>query len=392
MLRADLFVAAATLSLALGCESTPSTGSSASGGATANVLGSTPSQESPTGGVVTVADGFQIVHDDWAHLGYQWDWSSRPFISPRGTLDAFTPLGDLLIARESGSSVTVMESRSGRVLWTTQLGSRFTKFVGSVRDNDLILTSTASESIELGATSGNIVAKSRFRFLVDSPPVLFGSLAIYASESGKLLAHNRDAGVGAWAYALSGPIESPPVMIGDSIVSAVSRGGDVIFLDPITGSSVGRAKISGGVTASPVADTDRLYIASHDQSIYAFDALGGELAWRVRTEYPILSQPTIHDGILYLSLRGHGLSAFDTIDGSLLWRTDEINGTVIGVRNGELVVSDGAALALVDTARGDIIRRHDFPGAVSVTTDTFVDGAIYVVGRSGIIVRFVPRS
>ncbi len=391
MLRADLLAATLAASLVLGCESTPNAG--ASGGSASPSVGALSSDpESPTGGVVTDAEGFRIAHDDWARLGYRWDWSSKPFISPRGTLNDFTPLGNLLVAQESGSNVSVLESRSGRLLWSSQLGSRFTKFVGSARDNDIILTSTTSELFELGATSGNLVAKSRFKFLVDTAPVLVGNIAVYGSGSGKLLAHNRDTGVIAWAYALSGPIETPPVLVGDEIVAALSRGGDVIFLNPFTGASVGRAKIAGGATSAPVADTDRLYVASLDQSVYAFDALGGALAWRVRTEYPITAQPALHDGALYVTLQAHGLTAFDTIDGSLLWRNDDIRGEVIGIRDGELLVADGTRLALVDPEQGDVIRRHDFPGAASITTDTFVDGAVYVVGRSGVIVRFVPRS
>ncbi len=391
MLRADLLAATLATSLVLGCESTPNAGASG-GGSSAPVGTLSSNPESPTGGVVTDADGFRIVHDDWAHLGYQWDWSSKPFISPRGRVTDLTPAGDLLIAQESGSSLSVLESRSGRMLWTSQLGSRFTKFVGSVRDNDLILTSSAAELFELGATSGNLVAKSPFKFLVDTTPVLVGNFAIYASGSGKLMAHNRDAGVFAWAYALDGPIVAPPVLIGDEILGAVSGGGDVIFLNPYSGASVGRAKISGGVSSTPVTDTDRMYVGSLDQSVYAFDAVGGAIAWRVRTEYPVTAQPALHDGALYVTLEAHGLTAFDTIDGSLLWRNDKVRGEVIGLRDGELVVWDGNDLALVDPERGDVIRRHSFPGAVMLKTDAFVDGAIYIVGRSGVIVRFVPRS
>ncbi len=390
MPRVDLVAAALLASLTLGCETAPR--ASTHDATSTPPLSADVDHESPTGGVVTHADGFRIAHDDWAHLGYQWDWTSKPFISARGHLTMFETAGDLVIAQESGSNISVLETRSGRMLWTSQLGSRFTKYVGSVRDGDVILTSSAAELLELGATSGNLVAKSRFKFLVSSPPVLVGNIVIYASDSGKLLAHNRDTGVIAWAYGLDGPINVQPVLVGNRIVSAVSSGGDVIFLDPFTGASVGRARISGGVASRPVADTDRLYIASLDQSIYAYDALGGDLAWRVRTEFPIRSQPTLHESVLYISLEGHGLTAFDTIDGSLIWRNNKIGGTVIGVRDGELVVWDGSDLALVDIDRGDVIRRHRFPGAVMLKTDAFVDGSIYVVGRSGVIVRFVPRS
>ncbi|MFI4898133.1 MAG: PQQ-binding-like beta-propeller repeat protein [Phycisphaerales bacterium JB059] len=395
MPRAHLLLVALSASLVLGCESTPTATSSGSGDTNAPLSAAPPAdadQASPTGGVVTDAEGFRIVHDDWSRLGYRWDWTSRPFISPRGTITDFVPAGDLVIAQESGSNLSVLDAATGRLLWTSQLGSRFTKFVGSVRDGDIILTSSASELFELGASSGNLVGKSKFRFLVDSPPVLVGDLAIYASGSGKLLAHSRSAGVGSWAYGLSGQIVVPPVRVGDSIIGAVSQGGDVIFLDPTTGASVGRNKISAGVEGVPVADAERMYVASLDQSIYAFDAIEGALAWRVRTKFPVRAQPALHDGSLYIALATHGMTAFDTVDGSLRWRNDAIHGEVIGVRDGELLVWDGADLALLDPQNGDVIRRHTFPGAQRVVTDRFVDGALYVVGQSGAIVRFVPRS
>lgn len=395
MPRAHLLLVALSASLVLGCESTPTATGSNNAGSSEPISAppaSTGSPDSPTGGVVTDADGFRIVHDDWARLGYRWDWTSRPFISPRGAITDFVPAGDLVIVQESGSNLSVLNATTGRLLWTSQLGSRFTKFVGSVRDGDIILTSSASELFELGASSGNLVAKSKFRFLVDTPPVLVGDLAIYSSGSGKLLAHSRSAGVGSWAYGLSGQIVVPPVLVGDSIIGAVSQGGDVIFLDPATGSSVGRNKISAGVEGAPVADADRMYVASLDQSIYAFDAIEGALAWRVRTEFPVRAQPALHNDTLYVALAAHGMTAFDAADGSLRWRNNDIHGEVIGVRDGELLVWDGADLALLDPDNGDVIRRHTFPGAERVVTDRFVDGALYVVGHSGAIVRFVPRS
>ncbi|MEZ6242285.1 MAG: PQQ-binding-like beta-propeller repeat protein [Phycisphaerales bacterium] len=347
---------------------------------------------SPTGGAVTEAHGFRISHDDWYRLGYRWDWSSLPFLMRGGHVTDLEPAGDRLLVQESGSFISVLESGSGRLVWNSQMGTRYTKFVGLQRDGDVILSSSASELFELGLETGNLLSRSSLDFLVNTSPALVGNFAIFGASNGKLLAHNRSIGLIAWAYALGGPIDTPPVLVNASTLAVVSQAGDVIFLDPLSGSSTGRAKIAGGVAYAPPTDGERLYVPSLDQSVYAYDAADASLAWRVRTEYPITKPSALYHDMLLVPLRGDGLTALDTRDGTLIWRNDELTGWVVAVHKGELIVWDGATLAAVDADRGDVIFRAQVPGASMVVPDAFEDGALYVVSRSGGIIRFRPRE
>ncbi len=347
--------------------------------------------DSPTGGAVTDAYGFRIEHDDWYRLGYRWDWSARPYISRRGAITTLVPADDRILVQESASHISVLEDDSGRLVWSSQMGSEHTKFVGLVRDGDMILSSSASELFELGLETGNLLARSRFDFLVDTPPTLVGSFAISGAANGKVLAHNRDIGLIGWAYGLSGPITTPPTHIYGSLIAAVSQRGDVLFLDAVSGSSIGRAKIDGGVAHQAPTDGQRLFVPSLDQSVYAFDS-DATLAWRVRTEYPITKPAALHDGALLVPLRAHGLTALSTDDGSLLWRNDELTGYVVASRDGELIVWDGDSLAAVDAERGDVIFRAQVPGAEMLVAGEFEDGSLYLVTRAGGIIKFNPRQ
>ncbi len=348
--------------------------------------------DSPTGGAVTNAYGFRIDHDNWYRLGYRWDWSSMPFLTRRGHVTRLQPADNRLLIQESGSFVSVLESDSGRLVWNSQMGTSRTKFVGLQRDGDVVLSSSASELSELGLETGNLLSRSTFDFLVNTPPTLVGNFAIYGSDSGKLLAHNRDIGLIAWAYALNGPIKARPVLVNPGTLAAVSQGGDVIFLDPLSGSSSGRARIDGGVAHPPPTDGERLFVPSLDQSVYAYDAYDASLAWRVRTEYPITQPAVVYDAMLVVPLRAHGLTALSTDDGTLVWRNAELTGHVVAVRDGELIVWDGETIAAVDAQRGDVIFRADVPGAQMIVPDSLEDGALYLVSRSGGVIKFRPRQ
>ena len=69
-----------------------------------------------------------------------------------------------------------------------------------------------------------------------------------------------------------------------------------------------------------------------------------------------------------------------------------VEGTVIGIRAGNLVVWNGSLVLLLDKERGDIIRSYVVPQTAMMLTDKFEDGNLYAVSDRGVVVRFVPRS
>ena len=172
----------------------------------------------------------------------------------------------------------------------------------------------------------------------------------------------------------------------------------MLIFDPATGMGRGRARISGGPGAPLAASDSMLFVASVDQSLYAFDAADCSLAWRRRTEAALRERPVYHDGKLYCSIPGTGLTCFEAETGRETWSARDVRGHVIGLRAGRLVVwapaagsGAGGSAWTLDPSTGQVIERVSLEHVSHVFTDTFVDGNLYTGTPNGVVAKFTPR-
>jgi outer membrane protein assembly factor BamB len=127
------------------------------------------------------------------------------------------------------------------------------------------------------------------------------------------------------------------------------------------------AKVGGGgedlrLGLSPATDGARVYAASHDGRVSAFDAKSGRRVWSVETKLPLAAGPAYGGGLLALGTSDGDLLALDASNGDERWRqaigsevlaSPAIGSSVVAVRSvdGRLrgfAADDGAALWAVD--------------------------------------------
>lgn len=336
---------------------------------------------------------FPINHDAWSQVGYRYDWTAYPYVSGNGAIRFADAYPDLLLVQEAGGVVSFIESSNGAVRWSTELANPLTKFVGNGRDGDRLVISSESEAFILASATGNILARQRLDKVVNTRPIILsrpgGGVAIYGTPTGEVLAHFLAQGTKLWGFGTPAAIEGRPVQIG-SAIGAAAQNGDVVFVDAGTGSLMGRARMFDGVATNPVSNGSLMFVASLDQSLYAF-APTGKQVWRHRTGSPLRIQPTAETDAVYCTIPDLGLTAFDAETGQIRWSAEDMGGTVIARRGGRLLAWDGRTLALVDPDNGDVINRADFPGVRAITTDQYEDGNLYAVSKNGPVAKFQPR-
>jgi outer membrane protein assembly factor BamB len=84
-------------------------------------------------------------------------------------------------------------------------------------------------------------------------------------------------------------------------------------------------KIGGGseflrVGLSPAGDGQRIYAASYDGNVVAFNPENGDRAWRVELEIILSAGPGVGDGVVIVAGYDGDLVALSTEDGSEIWR------------------------------------------------------------------------
>jgi outer membrane protein assembly factor BamB len=285
-----------------------------------------------------------------------------------------------------------MEATTGRNRWSASVGHRLERIVGVARHEDSLVVCAETLCQIFDIKTGKLMARHPLASLANTPPVIVRDIAIVGCSNGELLGHSLSTGYKAWGYMLSGVITAKPVAMAGYDVGAVSQAGDVIIVDASTGSARGRlASVFGGLANAPVASDRRLFVASLDQSIYAFDRESGDRTWRVRTESRIRAQPTHHDGRVYIALEREGLVALDGTTGDTAWSNAEVKGVAIGVRSGSLLVRDGDTIHRLRLDSGQTVESISFPGIHALATETFTDGPIFTIDKRGLVQKFVPE-
>jgi outer membrane protein assembly factor BamB len=333
-----------------------------------------------------------INHQKWAELGYQWQWTGYPPMQPGAVIEHATAYDDLLTFVGSGSTLSVLESDTGKVRWSRQLDRASTRFVAPTRRNDTLYAASDTELWELNLRNGNTIDRDAMGTLVNTSPLIVNNLAVFGTLAGELFAYQMDNDFKLWSYKFDGPIHQPAIKINEEYIAAVSEKGDLRTLETINAHSGMSARIAGGSEAELLTDGIGLYVASLDQSLYAFDATDGFRFWRIRSSDPVTVQHTLHQGIIYASTRDQGLMAIDSATGEILWNTPEIGGwTLTIVDDSELIVWSGFELLAIDKDRGDIIARMPLQDISGIRTNSTDDGDIYVVTLDGGVAKFSLR-
>ncbi len=217
-----------------------------------------------------------------------------------------------------------------------------------------------------------------------------------------------------WSANLGGDAEFlrvalQPVGDGDRIYAA-SRDGNVAAFQPDSGRRLWRARLDLDLSSGPGVGEGLVVVASADGHVIALDAASGDERWRVAVAGEILARPVIKDEVVIVFSIDNRLRALSVFDGSERWVTEQstplltmrgsatpvIVGTTVvaGFDNGRLVAVDldtgdveWEALISPPTGRSDLDRLADIDGAISV-----VGQDIYAAGYQGRVAAVASES
>ena len=175
-------------------------------------------------------------------------------------------------------------------------------------------------------------------------------------------------------------------------VFAASRDGVVSAFDPATGQRLWRTELKLPLSAGPGAGAGRVVVASSDGDLVCLRADDGSEVWRIDIAGESLSRPVLRDDVVIVYTIDGTLHVRSRFDGRERWTLDQnlppltlrgastpvvVGSTIVsGFDNGRLIASglaDGTArwevMLSPPTGRSDLERLSD------------VDGRMAVVGR-----------
>jgi outer membrane protein assembly factor BamB len=243
--------------------------------------------------------------------------------------------------------------------------------------------------------------------------VQVGDVLVYGCTNGRVLGHLLTNGFRAWATGLHGSVDVSGVLTSTGRAAIASTTGELIILDGLSGLSQGRAKMFSGPGAEIGQSDTTLFIASADNSLYAFASDNAAQVWRKRTGNPLSQPPVYYNSRVYCDLGNAepntpratptsaksnvetigGLTCLEAASGRVVWANPKVSGQLVGTRNKRLVAWNAAesTIYILQPEDGVIVEAIKLPGVIMLKSDAFLDGNLYAITNSGIIAKLAPK-
>ncbi len=217
-----------------------------------------------------------------------------------------------------------------------------------------------------------------------------------------------------WTAKLGGAAEFRRVAlrpVGDgNRIYAASVDGVVSAFDPELGKLIWRTKLGTDLSAGPGIGRELVVVTSKDGFAIALDAATGDERWRAFIEGESLARPAISGELVVVQTIDNRLLAYSVFDGRPRWKVEQStpaltvrgsaspivvgNNLISGFDNGRLVAVDmdsgnvvWESLLSPPTGRSDLDRLSDIDGQIAA-----VGQDVYAVGYNGRLASIAAES
>jgi len=95
---------------------------------------------------------------------------------------------------------------------------------------------------------------------------------------------------------------------------------------------------------------------------------------------------------VYVFVPRDGMTALESTTGKVLWTAKDVEGDVIAVVAGKLLVRTPKGIDAIDPVNGAVTRRVAMPGVVRFIPESMKDPTMYAVSDLGVVAKFIPRQ
>jgi outer membrane protein assembly factor BamB len=301
------------------------------------------------------------------------------------------------------------------------LGKRKTSsFISSspgVRDTILYFACDQGDEtfFALNLLTGRFLWKKKLGDISSSPKIYQDKIFI-GSDSGFLLAFNRESGERIWEFKTEDAVISTPAC-GGKIVCFGSVDDNLYALDIDNGELKWKFKAGGSIYSSPAIKVenpalrsetsgsktngmnrmvhtnggdDKVFFGSVDGYLYALNVEDGSLIWKFKTEADIYSSPAVAESLVYIGSNDYFMYAVDLATGQLRWKFETggvVHSSPIAVGDKLFFGSYDGNFYVLDRFSGKLLWNYQTKGMIS-SSPVYYDGKIYIASEDGYLYCF----
>ncbi len=329
-------------------------------------------------------------------FGLRIVWQTEPLVTRDAVLHIVNASPDSVWFGDSSGSIVRLRRDNGETVWRSSTFQGIERMLAleylPTERNDNVYVVTELGSVIMDAATGNLLKRTRFSQLPSNVPAIYGQTMIYGTNTGLASWFLYATGYNWRATTLGGHVVAPVTIAGD-IAIVGSTNGTVLAMDAPSAGIRWSRKLSAGVETPIATDSQACYVASHDQSLWAFDQMRGRVLWQYFTQTSLRNPPVrIADG-LYLQIPGEGLVSFTPLpnnkpDGEVLWKS-KAPGNIIGRIDTNVMAWDRSThtLSAVDVGTGRIVHQVILPKVQAIQFSPMIDGDVFIAAKDGAVER-----
>lgn len=326
-----------------------------------------------------------ISRDEAARLGLVRAWAVQIGVGGgRDRLAGVVCEGDVVVAYTQRGVLQVIDAERGATLWTRQIGDPTQNFYAPAIDGKHLAVAHADEVTLVERSDGRELWTKRIEGVPSASPAL-GPLRVFVPTlRGRLMALPLDnPDDDGWFFASSGSIEVAPLVTPKSVVWALTSG--LAFCSAQDKANIRFQLHTRGSVSAPMAFREPLiYIASHDQELYAIDEMNGSERWRFAMGSQISQGPVVADDILLVSPEGGDLFCLGSAEGESRWSVRSVvRVSSVSPQRVYGVDTLGRLLSL-DRATG-ALRGHLMTPRMDVPVTNGVNDRIFLASSTGLV-------
>jgi outer membrane protein assembly factor BamB len=265
--------------------------------------------------------------------------------------------GHTLYLIDDDGSAKAIDTRSGRKLWETKVGTLAAGSPALGVPQGLIFVPVLSiaahspgngQIVALSMRTGHVVWARHVVAGTESSPLAWADALYLGDQGGTVYSLRARDGHVNWTYHASGAVKGGPALangvlyFGDYAGRAYAlnaRNGHQVWAVTTSGAQFGFG--SGNFYASPAVAFGRVYMGNTDGNMYSFAAKNGQLAWSTGTSAYVYSSPAVAlvpgvGATVYSGSYDGNFYAFDARSGAIRWTHHaggRISGSATIVRN-----------------------------------------------------------
>ncbi|MCE9554437.1 MAG: PQQ-binding-like beta-propeller repeat protein [Planctomycetes bacterium] len=327
-------------------------------------------------------------------------WRQAPVDTTQDEVENLTLHGDTLYVQTKRGTISALDSETGHVRWTLQIGSPdlVTTAVGA--NDKYAAVANGTKLYVLAHDDGKIVLERRLKNVPGAGPALSGTHVFTPTTNGSIESYDVvDSKQPPQIYNSTGRAMNQPFSAGVTLAWTTDKGlFYVAQTDPL--SPRFRVETNEPILVGPGYQHPYLYVGSIDGHVLKVHEITGNIVWKIAVGEPVDARPSVLGDRLFVSSRRGGLrcvlaeakveapkpgeEANVVREGTVLWQAPSVGRLLAGSEKRLYCLDELGRMSILRRSDGGFLDSMVLPGEQLAIHNDVTD-RIYIGTRSGTI-------